>query len=47
MKILIIEDDSRVAEPIQRGLEEQSFKTTLAYNGLSGKKLAEQHTVRP
>ncbi len=44
MEILIIEDDLRVAELIQRGLEEQGFKTTLAYDGLSGKKLAEQHT---
>lgn len=43
MKILIIEDDQRVAELIQRGLEEQSFETTLAYDGLSGKKLAMQH----
>jgi len=43
MKILIIEDDSRVAELIQRGLEEQGFETTLAYDGLSGKKLASQN----
>lgn len=43
MKILIIEDDSRVAELIQRGLEEQGFETTLAYDGLSGKKLAGQN----
>lgn len=40
MKILIIEDDLRVAELIQRGLQEQNFDTTLAYDGLSGKKLA-------
>ena len=44
MKILIIEDDLRVAELIQRGLEEQGFETTLAYDGLSGKKLAGQNT---
>ncbi len=43
MKILIIEDDLRVAELIQRGLEEQSFDTTLAYDGLSGKKLVDQN----
>ena len=42
MKVLIIEDDLRVAELIQRGLEEQGFGTTLAYDGLSGKKLALQ-----
>ncbi|MDQ6531939.1 response regulator transcription factor [Flavobacterium sp. LHD-85] len=40
MKILVIEDDQRVAELIQRGLEEQGFIVTLAYDGLSGKKLA-------
>lgn len=43
MKILIIEDDSRVAELIQRGLEEQGYKITLSYDGLSGKKLAGQN----
>jgi DNA-binding response OmpR family regulator len=42
MKILIIEDDQRIAELIQRGLEEQGFATDLAYDGLSGKKLALQ-----
>ncbi|RKR05534.1 DNA-binding response OmpR family regulator [Flavobacterium sp. 90] len=40
MKILIIEDDQRVAELIQRGLTEHGFIPTLAYDGLSGKKLA-------
>lgn len=44
MKILIIEDDLRVAELIQRGLSEQGFETTLAYDGLSGKKLAGQNS---
>lgn len=43
MNILIIEDDQRVAELIQRGLEEQGFAPTVAYDGLSGKKLAFQH----
>lgn len=41
MEILIVEDELRVAQLIQRGLEEQGFTTTLAYDGLSGKKLAE------
>lgn len=40
MNILIIEDDIRIAELIQRGLQEQGFVPTLAYDGLSGKKLA-------
>jgi DNA-binding response OmpR family regulator len=43
MKILIIEDDQRLAELIQRALEEQGFTTALAYDGLSGKKLALQN----
>jgi len=43
MNILITEDDQRIAELIQRGLEEQGFATALAYDGLSGKKLALQN----
>jgi DNA-binding response OmpR family regulator len=43
MNILIIEDDQRIAELTQRGLEEQGFATALAYDGLSGKKLALQN----
>jgi len=44
VEILIIEDDQRIAELLQRGLEEQGFSTTVAYDGLSGKKLALQNT---
>lgn len=43
MTILIIEDDQRVAALIQRGLEEQGFSPTLAYDGFLGKKLALQN----
>ena len=43
MTILIIEDDLRVAELLQRGLQEQGFTPTLAYDGISGKKLALQN----
>lgn len=43
MEILRIEDDQRVAELIQRGLEKQGFAITLAYDGLSGMKLALQN----
>ncbi|WP_323026706.1 response regulator transcription factor [Gelidibacter japonicus] len=43
MRILIIEDDLRVAELLQRGLEEHGFTPTLAYDGVSGKKLALQN----
>lgn len=40
--ILIIEDDTRVAELIQRVLTEEGFQTTLAYDGTFGSKLALQ-----
>jgi DNA-binding response OmpR family regulator len=40
MKILIIEDDERVANLIRRGLEEQQYSITVAYDGLMGKKMA-------
>lgn len=43
MTLLIIEDDLRVAELLQRGLTENGFTTTLAYDGISGKKLALQN----
>jgi len=39
MQILIIEDDQRVAELINRGLTEEGFETTVAFDGLSGLKL--------
>lgn len=39
MNFLLIEDDKRVADLIKRGLEEQGFYVTVAYDGLMGKKL--------
>lgn len=42
LKILVVEDDQRVSELINRGLEENGFDVVLAYDGLSGKKLIEQ-----
>jgi len=43
MHILIIEDDKRVAELIQRGLAEQDFTSDIAYDGLQGMKLVLQN----
>ena len=40
MHILVIEDEQRVAELIQKGLNELGFQVTLAYDGEMGKKLA-------
>lgn len=39
-QILLIEDEQRIADLIKRGLEEQGFVITVAYDGLMGKKLA-------
>ncbi len=39
-KILIIEDDQRLAGIIRRGLEEEGFETMVAYDGEMGLKLA-------
>lgn len=44
--ILIIEDDARVSELIKRGLEEQGYEITLAYDGLTGRKLASQYDYK-
>ena len=40
MRILVIEDEDRVALPIKKGLEELGFSTTIASDGLTGKRLA-------
>ncbi|TXK51878.1 response regulator transcription factor [Pontibacter qinzhouensis] len=43
MKILLIEDEPKVASFIKKGLEEQSYEVDLAYDGFFGVKLALQH----
>jgi DNA-binding response OmpR family regulator len=40
MRILVIEDEDRVALPIKKGLEELGFSATIASDGLTGKRLA-------
>jgi len=40
MNILLIEDESKVAAFIKKGLEEQFHKVTIAYDGTMGRKLA-------
>lgn len=40
MKILLIEDEKRVASLIRRGLEEQGYAVTVAFDGAMGQKLA-------
>lgn len=44
MKILVIEDEQKVASFIKRGLEELSYEVEVAYDGFTGERLA---LVRP
>lgn len=43
MKILVIEDEPKVASFIKQGLEEQSNNVTIAYDGFFGHKLATEN----
>lgn len=43
MKILIVEDEPKVASFIKKGLEESQFEAEIAYDGLSADKLAGQY----
>ena len=36
MKILVVEDENKVARLIKRGLEEEGYKITLSYDGADG-----------
>lgn len=42
MKILVVEDERKVAAFIQQGLEELGNQVDVAFDGLSGKKMAEE-----
>jgi len=46
-KILVIEDEPKVASFIQRGLEENGFECKIAFDGLMGKRMfeAEEYTL--
>jgi len=41
MKILIVEDEPKVASFIKKGLEENNYNAEIAYDGLSAEKLAQ------
>jgi two-component system, OmpR family, copper resistance phosphate regulon response regulator CusR len=43
MKILVVEDEPKVASFIKQGLEEQSYNVTVAYDGFFGHKLASEN----
>ncbi|UFH53936.1 response regulator transcription factor [Spirosoma sp. KNUC1025] len=44
-KILIIEDDRRIAQNISRGLQEEGYATEVVYEGLNGRQIALQPGV--
>lgn len=44
IQILLIEDDQRIAGLTKKGLEENGFLVTVAYDGFMGKKLALSHS---
>lgn len=41
MKVLLIEDEVKVVQSLKKGLEEHNIQTDYAYDGLTGKKMAE------
>ena len=43
MKILIVEDEPKVASFIKKGLEESHYEAEIAYDGISAEKLAQQY----
>jgi DNA-binding response OmpR family regulator len=43
MKILIVEDEPKVASFIKKGLEENNYEAEIAYDGLSADKLAHHY----
>ena len=43
MKILIVEDEPKVASFIKKGLEENNYEAEIAYDGFSGEKLAQTY----
>ena len=45
MKVLLIEDDPKVASFIKRGLEEQTYEVEQAYDGMFGIKRAQLGTT--
>lgn len=43
-KILVVEDEQRIAELLQKGLEEFGYTVTLAYDGEMGRRLVNTHS---
>ena len=45
MRILVIEDEKKVADFIKKGLEEQSYVVNTAMDGIEGEKLADKNML--
>jgi DNA-binding response OmpR family regulator len=43
MRVLVVEDERRLAESLQWGLESEGYAVDLAYDGLAGLHLAQEH----
>jgi two-component system copper resistance phosphate regulon response regulator CusR len=44
IKILLVEDEKKIAETLRKGLSEQHYEVDVAYDGLIGKKLFDGNT---
>lgn len=42
--ILLVEDEKKIADTLQSGLNENNYNVSVAYNGLDGEKLFKQNT---
>jgi len=46
MKILVVEDEHRIANSIKQGLEQEHYTVDVAYDGTTGFDLASERNVR-
>jgi two-component system copper resistance phosphate regulon response regulator CusR len=44
ISILLVEDERKIAETLKKGLEEQHYQVTLAYDGIIGQKLFDHNS---
>lgn len=43
IRILLVEDEKKIADALKKGLSEQNYLVQVAYDGIEGKKLFESH----
>jgi two-component system, OmpR family, copper resistance phosphate regulon response regulator CusR len=43
MKVLVIEDETKLADYLRKGLTEEGFVVDVAHNGIDGLHLATRH----